>query len=97
MIFEIWLASLIVLIVYIIQVRFLEGNYELRNALHLNGVYRVLCTAFSLVHQPLDDCGDGTQWSPDPYNIDTQKRQEYRERERLHQYRMRYEYPEYGK
>ena len=95
MIFEIWLVCVIVVALYIVQTRVLEGNYELRNALHLNGVYRVLCTVFSLIHQPLDDSGDETQWSSDPFNIDPQRRRRGWERQQL--YRMRYEYPEYGK
>lgn len=69
MIFEFLLVSLIIAALYTIQTRVLEGNYELRDALHLNGVYRILCIIFSPFHQPLDNSGDDTQWSEDPFNL----------------------------
>lgn len=77
MIFEIWLVAIIIVAIYAIQTRILEGNYELRDTLHLNSVYRFLCIVFSPIHRPLDDSGDETHWSVDPYNITPHKRRAY--------------------
>lgn len=61
MIFEVWLFCVVVSLLYIVQTRVLEGNYELRETLHLGGLYRILCIVFSPFHEPLDDS--------DPFNI----------------------------